>query len=250
MGFNDSYYKREVNALLNECIRELRRHGCEDEPTNDYKFNKNLLNAVNLYPFKQLDDMIADMLYENETITVADAGVAANVFMFMAYLSSEGIINNFEEEEDEYDENGIRYAKKERVCYPLITLLFADKCDYYMLGSRIFPRVIMGGLADLKNLVEKWQKEYKINLPSNVDLDKFCDTLYLSFVPNPDNFDAMVTPFFNKRANRYLAIEAKYPESELSSLRGKRNDYMRWFKNMKALHCDISVDPSLNVTIW
>lgn len=250
MGFNDSYYKREVNTLLNECIRELRRHRCEDEPTNDYRFNKYLLNSINLSAFKQLDEMIADMVYENETIIVADAGVAANVFLFMAYLSTEGIINNIEEEEDEYDEDGIKYAKKERVCYPFITLLFADKCDYHMLGSRIFPRVIMGGISDLRDLVLKWQKEYKITLPSNVDLDKFCDSLYISFVPNPDSFNAVVTPFFNERADTYLAIEAKYPENEVQSLHGKRDEYLRWFKNMRSLHIDVSVDPSINASLW
>ena len=127
MGFNDSYYRRELNNLLNTCIRELRRHNCEDEPTNDYKYNKYLLNSVNLLPFRQLDKMVSDMLYENETITVADINAAANVFLFMSFLSSEGIINNFVEEDDDFNEDGIRIVKKEHVCYPFIALLLANE---------------------------------------------------------------------------------------------------------------------------
>lgn len=250
MGFNESYYNREVNALIDSCIRELRRHNCEEEPTNDYKFNKSLLNYIDLSPFKKLDKMIVDMIYENEIITVANAGTAANVFLFMSFLSSEGLINNFKEEEDRYNEDGIKYAKRERVCYPFITLLFANKCDFYMLGSRLFPRIIMGGLEDLKNLIIKLQREYKnwITLPDNMSLEKFCDSLYLSFVPHPESLDSIASPYFNRKTGKYLEIESKYPSHELSLMKGKRENYIQWFKdNIEALHAEVSVDPSLGM---
>lgn len=252
MGFNDSYYRRELNNLLNTCIRELRRHNCEDEPTNDYKYNKYLLNSVNLLPFRQLDKMVSDMLYENETITVADINAAANVFLFMSFLSSEGIINNFVEEDDDFNEDGIRIVKKEHVCYPFIALLLANECDFYMLGSRLFPRIIIGGLEDIKELLIKLQSRYKdwIKYPQDMSLEKFCDSIYLSFVPNPDSFDAMITPYFRNRADKYLSIENKYSDTELESMIKRRDEYIRWFRNMiSALHAKVKVDPSILVSL-
>lgn len=253
MGYNDSYYRRELNGLLNTCIRELRRHDCENEPTNDYKFNRYLLNSVNLSPFQQLDEMIADMIYEGETITVADINAAANIFLFMSFLSSEGIINNFIEDDDEFDEDGIRIAKKERVCYPFISLLLANKCDFHMLGHRLFPRIIIGGLEDIKNLLIKLQNKYPnwINFPYDMSLDKFCDSIYLSFVPDPTSFDAMVTPYFRNRADKFMSIKVKYSDDELNSMYGKRDEYLKWFNNMiSALHATIKVDQSINLSIW
>lgn len=141
----------QFTHLINACIRELRKFRTEDEPTNNYGYNEHLVKLVNLLPFKDLDALMSDILYYNEVIEVADSSVAANVFLFMSLLSDKGIINNIEESEDRYDEDGILYAKKEKVCYPLIALMYADKCDFYMWEPALFHVQLLEGKTVLKD---------------------------------------------------------------------------------------------------
>lgn len=241
----------QFTHLINACIRELRKFRTEDEPTNNYGYNEHLVKLVNLLPFKDLDALMSDILYYNEVIEVADSSVAANVFLFMSLLSDKGIINNIEESEDRYDEDGILYAKKEKVCYPLIALMYADKCDFYMLGTRLIPRAIIGGENSIKRLLTKWRLDYNLKLPDNVDVNTFYDTLYVAFVPSPDDSILPIEPYFNNRSQIYKRKLRQIICEPSELYKVGREKYFKWLLwQGNAIHVRVRVNPSINVQLW
>ncbi len=243
--------KKRLIPLINACIKELRKFRTEDEPTNNYGYNEYLVKLVNLLPFKDLDALISDILYDNEVIEVADSSASANVFLFMSLLSDKGIINNIEESEDRYTEDGILYAKKEKVCYPLIALMFADKCDFHMLGARLIPRAIIGGENSIKRLLTKWRLDYNLKLPDNVDVDTFYDTLYVAFVPSPDSLNSIAKPYFNNRSQIYKRKLRQIICEHSELYKVGREKYFKWLLwQGSAIHVSVSVDPSINVQLW
>jgi len=245
MSYNESYYRERLSPLLNSCIQEMRRFDCESEPTNEYGYSLNLPVSINSASFRQLNELISDMVFDNDVIAVPDANIAANVFTLMACLSDNGIIENVAEtSEDEYDENGIQYAKKEKVCYPLLALLFANKCDFFMLGSRIIPRILIGGEQELKSCFEKWRKKFKLSYPDNVDVDKFFDTLFIAYVPSPDSMEGLTKVFFRKQADLYNKKLAALGSDYQTLVEKGRGAYLKWILNMSGIEFDIEIDRS------
>lgn len=249
MSFNEEYYRERLIPLLNSCIREMRHFDCESEPTDNYGYNVRLFDSINLTYFRQLHDIISDMVYDNDIIEVADVNAAANVFLLMSALSDKGLIDNKgDESEPEYDENGIEYARKEKICYPLMALLFADKCDYYMLGSRLIPRIFIGGEADLKACFTKWANRFKrLNFPDGVSVDTFYDTLYIAWVPSPESMESLTKPFIRKHSSDFnFKLNQLGGDYRTSSDKG-RGQYFKWVKNNSKLEFEIGVDRSLGM---
>lgn len=251
MSFNERSNNNKLNYLLNTCIREMRKFDCESEPTNDYGYNANLFMSLNLTPFENLHELVSNMVFEMDVINVADEKTAANVFLLMAALCDAGIIENEDDDsEDKFDENGIKYAKKEKICYPLMALLFSNECDYYMLGSRLIPRVLIGGEYELKEHFQKWVDEFEIEYPNNGDVDTFFDTLYVAWVPSPEDLTSQCTPYYNQRSDEYelkLRLLEDLDFSYQDIVKKGRGEYFKWIVNLSSLDFKIKVDPSLNL---
>lgn len=233
MSFNNYYYRRELTPLLNFCIRELRKFDIESPPTNEYGYNVNLENYVSHRPFKELDLLIRDIVNDNDIIEVSDVNVAANVFLFMSLLSDRNFINNIEENEDDYTENGIIHAKIERVCYPLIAMRTIKHCDWYMLGQRLMSRVIIGGEHEIKRFLNDIQLDFGCKLLGGIPTNEFYDKIYLSTVPYPGSIESISRKYFLSRENVYLDKEQKYSTDADIVNDGKdfRLDDFMWIEN-------------------
>ena len=244
MSFNCSYYRRELPPLLHSCIHELRKFDTENDPTNEYGYNIYLERHVNLCPFKELDSLICDIVNDNDTIEVPDVNEAANVFVFMSLLSDRKIINKFQEEEDRYSDEGFLIANKKRVCYPLIAIRAIRLCDWYMLGKRLMPRVIIGGEHEIKRFFTDLLLEMRCKLPGGVSMNEFYDKIYLNTVPSPGTIDAITRKYFSSRKNDYLEKKKRYSTCDDLRYDGKR--FLDWIISC-GVHANVRHNPSLNL---
>ena len=81
------YDKCELIDLVNQCIREMRSYGSIDSPDNKYGYSEYLaFYELNLRPFRELNELVRDMIDDNEIITVAEPSAAANVFTYISFL--------------------------------------------------------------------------------------------------------------------------------------------------------------------
>lgn len=244
MSFNSVYYRREIPSLLGSCLNELRRFNTESAPTNEYGYNANLDRYVNLYHFKELDSLICDIVNDNDTIEVQDINAAANVFLFMSLLSDKNIINNIKEEDDKYTDDGIPYAQKEKVCYPLITMRAIKHCDWYLLGQRLMPRVIIGGEREIKRFLTNLQLDFGCKLPGETSTNEFYDKIYLSIVPYPGTINSISKKYYLSRENIYLEKMHKYSIDANNINEGKR--FLDWMISC-GVHANVRCNSSMNL---
>ena len=72
----------------------MRSYGSIDSPDNKYGYSEYLaFYELNLRPFRELNELVRDMIDDNEIITVAEPSAAANVFTYMSFLCDLGLIN-------------------------------------------------------------------------------------------------------------------------------------------------------------
>lgn len=244
MNFNSVYYRRELPPLLNSCIKELRKFYTESDPTNEYGYNVNLDRYTDLCPFKELDSIICDIVNDNDTIEVQDTNAAANVFLFMSLLSDRKLINNIKEKEDEYTEDGIPYAQTEKVCYPLIAMRAIKLCDWYMLGQRLMPRVIIGGEHEIKRFLTNLQLDFGCKLPGEIPTNEFYDKIYLSIVPSPGTINSISKKYFSSRDNVYIEKKNKYSMDAENKNDGKK--FLDWMISC-GVHANVCYNPSMNL---
>lgn len=235
------YDKCELIDLVNQCIREIRSYGSIDSPDNKYGYSEYLaFYELNLRPFRELNELVRDMIDDNEIITVAEPSAAANVFTYMSFLCDLGLINE----------------EPTNVCYPLISLLFAERCQTFTLANlddRLTRRAIIGGEDDIKALIQKWKEKYPSDistLPDNMTLQTYYDLLYTGIVPGPDSVDTLSNPYLQYHIEEYEIRKERLLDEGLVSTYEKGRECIEWLKSRSGIHVEVEVDPSLNVMCW